>query len=1385
MPQAIPIIKGALVLAKGLLVKGAMAAGLSYGTAMGAATFAMKAAAFAGVSKLASVLSKPRSTGAAERMASQLTLALGEQPRQLVFGRTALAGTLKDAGNWGGQHGTDWECLVIALADHPIDALEGFWVWDHYYPFTANGLQAGFQDGLRIHLQNASPTGAAPPSGFGGHGQTAQDVAAGVTRIFVGYSAKLVEARGSRPNFVWVVRGKRCYDPRRDSTVPGGSGAQRWNNPATWTWSDNPVVVRYNWVRGVFGGDDVATLAKLWIGRGLSAFEAPPQAIFAAANLCDEQVPVRAGGVEKRYTVGGVIPADMPFDQVEARFAEATGGVTVRREGGMELEPGAAKATVVEITDDDLLRGARVVFEDHLPEGQRRNTVVSRYMEPGQRWSLHSAPVRRVLADIIADGGPSEDPLDLEFVNRNTQAQRVGQIRYRQNRRERRAAIVLPARFSMLEEGDWIGWTSNRYHGGGRVTYRVERWSRGPDWTRQLALREIAAADYLFVPATDEHIPGAPPLPEPDALGPLALSGVGFQGVSKGGVPGLRAAWATPVDPAIVAVRVEVRTLGQAQITPTSTTDVDLGVMDTTAGVPGGADIQARLVPVVPQHRTATPSPWVTLTSTQIAAGAVVGPDGAPITGGDILKPRPYAADLIRNVFDDLTGLSAANATIAAAGSGANSLAFTPTSANPYLQWTLGRPGARVHRIRARIRAVVAPITEAMWIGNLTYAIAGSNHALTPDRIATIPYPAGGLPVGAWRDVEWVCDDLIDYLDSASIINVRLRPVTGAAGTLHIGRIEAGYAGGATQGAVLGRDLVKADGNVLPPAEVLTAEGDARGTLIDYSANNLDRPPSWYRENRITAVTSEQKSRSAVGVPGSGAQFGTLTTVVSTINVAYPISQMFEFVGGVWQRQSVNDAAWGSWSKMYDQQNRPAFGSDDLLESGNTVASLPAFKTAMGNAASSDLLNGAGLGAYANNLGELDLSANTRLTAGLTLSGDVARPIPALIKTGSDILSRAGGGVFSGALNASFGAQAGLSLYRTNGSTIMTQAEVRTAEGESASAQLLVGAGTGAYANNLAQMNAGEGALLSGAAAIVQSSRLDRVVEARALNFTASSNGSGDLNPIYVKQDAVGWHIECPVTLTAIVRGEVEIKPAHIYRVSVTFDHEGAADAHRFSAYGFDASGTSAGSQGSPNVPVTAGAAQVITRTWGLPGSGAQSSLPAGTSTARFGFQPMRSNNGGVTRMRSMLIEDISFTRWLDENGRITDGRGLPINAAFGQAAMLNPPRPLSSGAPSDSSINVAATVATLPGGYAISLPSASISGLAAATAYSIYRDLFTGTFVAVASGNTAYRTSTDRYLYIGVHVTAQTGGGSYPPPPPLPPGGGGGWGGDGDYTIP
>lgn len=70
-----------------------------------------------------------------------------------------------------------------------------------------------------------------------------------------------------------------------------------------------------------------------------------------------------------------------------------------------------------------------------------------------------------------------------------------------------------------------------------------------------------------------------------------------------------------------------------------------------------------------------------------------------------------------------------------------------------------------------------------------------------------------------------------------------------------------------------------------------------------------------------------------------------------------------------------------------------------------------------------------------------------RISAGLASNGDVSRPLTVPILNSSHVLRRTDGGLYAGDLNATLGARAGTNIFRTDGSTVMTQAEMRTAEG--------------------------------------------------------------------------------------------------------------------------------------------------------------------------------------------------------------------------------------------------------------------------------------------------------------------------------------------------
>jgi len=591
--------------------------GLS-GTVAGAvAAFAVRSAIYSfaswGMSRISRALSRGRD-GVQDRQATVTTLSVGEVPRELVVGRAVTGGSLVDPFNFGGQYGTDTVVRVIALADHEITQLEGFFVDDAYQGFGFSGVQLGFNGKLDIEFVNASAAGGVPPARFASEGGwTAADKLIGVAHVWVAYTID-EEAWTGHPAFRWLVKGAKFYNPAKDPALGyAGPSPHVWDDPSTHEFTENAAVIEYNYRRGIYVTGRHGQAEHLLFGRGLTTEEAPPEAVLPWIALCDELV-----GGAPRYRAAGVITTADGHDVVAQWLADAMAGQVVQREGGIEVEPGHAKAPVMTITDGDLVVGEKVVFNAFSPDGSngRYNTVIPRYVEPEQGWQDHSGPVRRDLDDIREDDGPRELTLPLPLVTWGAQADRCAEIRRRRERKERRASIVLPPRFAALEEGDWIDWQSDRRHGGATVTYQVEEAELGPNWRQYLVLREISADVFDDGDELDDDADPLTPTPQPDPvyLTEVAVQPMQLSASETGAVqPGLRFGWAVPVDAAIVAIRAEVRLRGATDVAPTTTEAVNAGILPVTQGVLSGSWLEARLVPVTRTNRQVVPSNWVLL----------------------------------------------------------------------------------------------------------------------------------------------------------------------------------------------------------------------------------------------------------------------------------------------------------------------------------------------------------------------------------------------------------------------------------------------------------------------------------------------------------------------------------------------------------------------------------------------------------------------------------------------------------------------------------------------------------------------------------------------------------------------------------------------------
>lgn len=645
--------------AAGFLGFGAAAAALvgSVGASLGASLVGIGASLL-----VSALLPRRRSTTTVGGAEQDLKLG-GDVERQVVFGTAAVAGHLVDVIAWGESNAIEAE--VIALADWECDALVGlivdgeektlvpqatigaedarFFVDDRdngNFDTTDDAKHYGSK--LEIRFYRGAPTQVADAEliAHSGGYWTEAHRGDGICYVVVKktYDADLFSGF---PTWSFILRGAKVWDPRLDSTV-GGDGDQRRDDPTTWAWSQNPAICLLNWQLGF------ERAGSLFMGEGVPATDLPLDLYLACASICDEVVET-SDGTEPRYAVSAIAVEGTEHRSILEAFVAAMAGGLYEQAGVFLPICGAARTIAATITDDDLLRDAQVRVTRKRSRAELLNHISGSYTSPADLWSSKGYTAVGSSTDEAADNGRLAGQIDLPQVTSQFQAERIAAIRYRENRCQTTASIVVGLHRIGIEVGDWIRWTSSRW---GKRTYRVAGWRlalAGETIGLELSLAEIDAAVYAD---------GAPSAGLPVAASPpsatLTRTVTGFSASpstvtsSLGEVqPAALFAWSPPSDATVVAVIVEYRLVG-ATSAQTIRSDAPETGSAMVGGLVGGADYEARATIVTDPPRATA---WTSWTGFETVA-AVVAP--ASIDTSALVPSLSATVEALSTAVDDL-----------------------------------------------------------------------------------------------------------------------------------------------------------------------------------------------------------------------------------------------------------------------------------------------------------------------------------------------------------------------------------------------------------------------------------------------------------------------------------------------------------------------------------------------------------------------------------------------------------------------------------------------------------------------------------------------------------------------------------------------------------
>lgn len=518
MPQAIPFVIGAVkVFAATVATKGIVAALAS--------TIIGQLITSVAISFIANRLSPRPQVPSFEDPGLQFQVqAGGAIPRQFIYGEALVAGHIV-AAKVSGEDRVNLDMIIVIGDGGPYEAINQIRFDDELLTLDSNGnvtSPSKYAGKARI----VTTLGAEDQAGIGAAQAnisewTTEHRGRGVCHAYVRMVWDPEVWTNGRPTIYFRVRGRKVYDPRKDSTK-GGSGAHRVNDPATWEWSQNPALWALDWLLGVkMNGKRIA-------GFGVSAMLINYDSFSAAADVCDEAVDVKGGGTIARYTGGGaLVSADDDPKSVADSFVMAMAGEFSPRSGYIGVFAGGPRTAVVTLNDDDLAGPIRLATTKSIRETV--NEMSALYREPADDYEMIASPAYTNSTWETEDGENLPREIRLPFTDDHRRAQRISKMIAAREREPRRIEAVWKQKALQVREGDAFTWSSASYPSSVTGKYICESRGINADGTVSIIARSETTANYGWDEDTEERDrePGAriarpedeipiPPGPAPD-----------------------------------------------------------------------------------------------------------------------------------------------------------------------------------------------------------------------------------------------------------------------------------------------------------------------------------------------------------------------------------------------------------------------------------------------------------------------------------------------------------------------------------------------------------------------------------------------------------------------------------------------------------------------------------------------------------------------------------------------------------------------------------------------------------------------------------------------------------------------------------------------------
>lgn len=505
----------ALVAAMGALIVTTGGIAL-FGTTAGITLFGISASTLTLVSLGAGILSTlltPRPKLPPSQL-SRLNVGLDPStPRKVVFGTTAMPLDLR----YHETSGTNQEYVdyIIAVAAHKVASISQIWFEEKQAWSLSGGVTATYSGYLTVQVRTEGTAGNFISINGGskwGSSRRLTGCAYVYLRIKRTGNDKKAESPlvSGLPSRVTIIgEGAALYDPRKDSTVPGGSGTHRATDQTTWGAytdpddCDNPVLQLLWWLIGWEINN------KLSVGCGVPYTRIDMESFITAANICDESVALAIGGTQKRYrTSGTASDSDDRMDIINNLLSCMN--ATLRDNAGklaVTVMKNDLADYVLDFDEGDMIGE----FDWQQTRGLTENYNIARgrYVDPSNN-SLYQMVDYPEVGFTSPDGIERVMSVDLSYIEDGRRAQRIAKQILQRNQYRGMLSTTFNAKALGCQVGDIVrisiealGWSNKPF----RVVSQEIRF----DGQVPMALIEENAAIYAW--DRDDSAPVTPTAP--------------------------------------------------------------------------------------------------------------------------------------------------------------------------------------------------------------------------------------------------------------------------------------------------------------------------------------------------------------------------------------------------------------------------------------------------------------------------------------------------------------------------------------------------------------------------------------------------------------------------------------------------------------------------------------------------------------------------------------------------------------------------------------------------------------------------------------------------------------------------------------------------------